>query len=226
MGFARNCPGKEDSRSISSTLLFGIQHQEPGAWERLYRIWGPVVYHRFRRVNLPPQDAEDLLQTVFMKVAQHIGQFHRGRFRAWIYQIMDHTLVDYFRSRHRFPAAQGGTGNWFSDLPAPNKDQSSLAEQSTAAFAGPSPDDSSLGFVHSAEQPDAELTEKVLLVRQTLRVIRTDFEQRTFQAFWRTAVDGLTSSEVGRELGMSPEAVRIARYRVLKRLRQELEGML
>ena len=60
------------------------------------------------------------------------------------------------------------------------------------------------------------------LFRRGLALIRTEFEDRTWQAFWRTAVDGLSASEAGRELNMSPGAVRVAKSRVLQRLREEL----
>jgi RNA polymerase sigma-70 factor (ECF subfamily) len=49
-----------------------------------------------------------------------------------------------------------------------------------------------------------------------------EFEERTWQAFWRTAVDGRSAADVGAELGMTPGAVRVAKSRVLHRLREEL----
>ena len=40
-----------------------------------------------------------------------------------------------------------------------------------------------------------------------------------------TAVDGKLPAEVAEELAMSPGAVRVAKSRVLKRLREELGGL-
>jgi RNA polymerase sigma-70 factor (ECF subfamily) len=42
------------------------------------------------------------------------------------------------------------------------------------------------------------------------------------RAFWRTAVDGQSAAETAAELGMSVPAVRMAKSRVLHRLRQEM----
>jgi RNA polymerase sigma-70 factor (ECF subfamily) len=58
-----------------------------------------------------------------------------------------------------------------------------------------------------------------------LGLIRPEFTDRTWQAFWRTAVDDQPAPDVGQELGMSAGAVRVAKCRVLQRLREELGEM-
>jgi RNA polymerase sigma-70 factor (ECF subfamily) len=61
-----------------------------------------------------------------------------------------------------------------------------------------------------------------LLLGRVLDLIRSEFEDRTWQAFWRTAVDDRCPAEVAGELLMSAGAVRVAKSRVLRRLWQEL----
>ncbi|MCS7304961.1 MAG: sigma-70 family RNA polymerase sigma factor [Thermoguttaceae bacterium] len=225
MGSASNWPGRNGNVSVSSTLLLGVQRRDPAAWQRLYRIWGPVVYHHIRGAGIPPHDAEDLLQILFMKISQAIGQFQRGKFRAWLYQILRHCIAEYFRTKPRIPVAKGGSTSWFSSIPAPEGSPPLSGDSETNSFSGPPAAWDSGELLDCLEFPEAELTEKKLLIRQILEEIRSDFEDHTFRAFWRTTVDGLSSREVGRELGMSPEAVRAARYRILRRLRQELQEM-
>ena len=60
------------------------------------------------------------------------------------------------------------------------------------------------------------------LFARVLRLIREEFEPRTWQAFWQTAVAGRDTADVGADLSMSPGAVRVAKARVLRRLREEL----
>jgi RNA polymerase sigma-70 factor (ECF subfamily) len=60
------------------------------------------------------------------------------------------------------------------------------------------------------------------LFHRALGLIQAEFEARSWQAFWRVVVDGRTPQEVAEELSMSPVAVRIAKCRILQRLRQEL----
>ena len=63
------------------------------------------------------------------------------------------------------------------------------------------------------------------LVRRGLDLIRAEFEPHTWQAFWQLAVEDRSVDEIARELGMQKPAVRQAKYRVLRRLRQELDGL-
>jgi RNA polymerase sigma-70 factor (ECF subfamily) len=74
--------------------------------------------------------------------------------------------------------------------------------------------------------PDEEGPEEADLVAQQLRraleSIQGEFEGRTWQAFWQVQMDGRTTEEVGAALGMTPAAVRKAKFRVLRRLREEM----
>ena len=55
--------------------------------------------------------------------------------------------------------------------------------------------------------------------------VRGDFREATWQAFWRTAVDGEGAKQVAEALGMSVGAVYIAKSRVLARLREQIEEL-
>ena len=60
------------------------------------------------------------------------------------------------------------------------------------------------------------------LFRRALELIRGEFEERTWQAFWRTAVDGRAPRPSPPNLGMSPGPSASAKSRVLRRFREEL----
>ena len=60
------------------------------------------------------------------------------------------------------------------------------------------------------------------LIHRALQQVQNEFEQITWQAFWRSVVDGLPTDIVSRELNVSPAAIRQARSRVLRKLRQQL----
>jgi RNA polymerase sigma-70 factor (ECF subfamily) len=55
-----------------------------------------------------------------------------------------------------------------------------------------------------------------------LEVTRAEFEARTWEVFWRVSVGGELPSNVASDLKMSVPAVYMAKYRVLRRLRQVL----
>jgi RNA polymerase sigma-70 factor (ECF subfamily) len=73
--------------------------------------------------------------------------------------------------------------------------------------------------------PDDEPTGDLQLQQLTARAlaqVQSEFESRTWQAFWRSVVDGIATSEVAQELIMSEATVRQSRSRILRRLRQQL----
>jgi RNA polymerase sigma-70 factor (ECF subfamily) len=193
-----------DSPATSLTLLERVQARQPAAWERLVDLYAPLVLHWCRRGGLQHQDADDVFQEVFRSVAEHVNDFRRDRpgdsFRGWLRTITRHKVLDHFRRRQQQAVAAGG-----SDV------QRQLLEV-------PDP----LG-----EDPDA--AENELLTRQLHRAledIRPEVEEKTWQAFWQVQIDNREPREVAAELGMTPAAVRKARYRVLERLRQELGDLL
>jgi len=85
-------------------------------------------------------------------------------------------------------------------------------------LAGSSPGDDDPSSPTTTDEADA--TRK--LYQRAIRLIRDSFEEKTWQAFWRIVVDGQTVGEVAEELNMRPGTVRVAKSRVLKRLREQL----
>jgi DNA-directed RNA polymerase specialized sigma24 family protein len=67
--------------------------------------------------------------------------------------------------------------------------------------------------------------ELVIILRGLLEQIRPDFEDRTFQAFLKVAVDGRPAKDVAEELGMTRNNVDQAKFKVRKRLEQEFEAL-
>lgn len=64
------------------------------------------------------------------------------------------------------------------------------------------------------------------LARRALEAIRAGVEDRTWQAFWRVAVDGLSPAEAAQALGISVGAVYKAKYRVTRLVRQQLGDLI
>jgi RNA polymerase sigma-70 factor (ECF subfamily) len=58
-----------------------------------------------------------------------------------------------------------------------------------------------------------------------LELIQGEFEERTWQAFWRVTAEGQAAKDVAQDLGVTASAVRLAKSRVLRRLREEMEGL-
>jgi RNA polymerase sigma-70 factor, ECF subfamily len=190
--------------SISSTLLEQIKSREPEAWTRLAELYGPVVYGWCRHAGVPQDDAMDLVQEVFAAVVRDIDAFHRDRpgdsFSAWLSAVTRNIYLHYFRSRGNRPAAEGGTDAQERLCQVPES-----AEPSEASGRWQTSD---------------------AIVPIGLELVRAEFEPNTWEAFRRVAIDREPAARVAVELGMSVDAVYQAKSRVLRRLRQKLDGLL
>ena len=84
--------------STSLSLLQRVKDQDPDAWRRLVRLYGPVVFLWCRRAGLTGPDAADAVQKVWMSVATHLAEFHReppkDSFRGWLRTITRRKLID------------------------------------------------------------------------------------------------------------------------------------
>lgn len=190
------------STGTSRSLLDAARVQSPGAWERMVTLYAPLVLHWCRQWGLRDDDAADVFQDVFQAVAVHLAAFRkdssRGTFRGWLRTITRNKANDAFRRRRKEPPGVGGSEalTQLTQLPEPiPEDEDGSADRAVSA-----------------------------LLRRGLELIRGEFEVRTWQAFWLTAVEGRAPKDVASELGMSGGAVRVAKSRVLHRLRAELDG--
>ena len=62
-------------------------------------------------------------------------------------------------------------------------------------------------------------------LHRMLDLVRVEFENRTWEAFWRIVVDGQSPAEVAADLDLSVMAVYKAKSRVLRRFREQLQGL-
>lgn len=184
------------------SLLLRLQRDEQSAWERLVTLYTPLVIRWCRQGGLQAADCADVGQEVFQSVARRIRDFRRDRpgdtFRGWLRTITRNKVRDYYRSHQsELPAVGGDIGlEQFKHLPA----------DEDASEAG-------------------DPTERTLLFRQAMEIIRLEFEERSWQAFWRTAVEGQPPADVARDLAISANAVYLARSRILRRFREEFQEL-
>jgi RNA polymerase sigma-70 factor (ECF subfamily) len=190
--------------STSSSLLARIRDRDAEAWHRLVSLYTPLIYYWCRDAGLQTSDLRDVIQDSFRSVFEHFHSFSKDKsgatFRGWLRVIVRNKLNDLFRRQKREPVGMGGseTHLWINKTPDENSGNSS--------------------------DPDAA-SETILVLRRALAMIQNDFTPITWQAFWRTAVEGQETRHVASDLGLNIAAVRQARSRVLKRLRSEFEGL-
>ena len=193
--------GVHSSGSTSSSLIRRAQRHDPEAWRRLVALYGPLVFYWCRRSGLTAADAADAFQDVFASVSTAIERFRFDRenvtFRGWLYTITRNKLRDRFRRDAEEIRAAGGTeaAQRMRDVPDAWDD---------------------------ASTDPRDRSEMQSLFHRALDLVRGEFEDRTWQAFWRAVVKGDSTAEIAADLGISASAVRQHKSRVLRRLRQEL----
>jgi RNA polymerase sigma-70 factor (ECF subfamily) len=187
--------------ATSPSLLERVRNHDQEAWKRLVYVFSPLVCHICKRWHVAGADADDVVQEVFQAVAAGIGQYRaerdgkRAPFRSWLSGIIHHKLTDWMRQRGGQPQAEGGSHAY--------EKLQELPEQ-------------------AALMTSDDLTATNGVCQRALQLLREEFEPQTWQAFWRTAVDGQSAVDIAGELGMSPAAVRKAKSRVLHRLKVEI----
>jgi RNA polymerase sigma-70 factor (ECF subfamily) len=151
--------------------------------------------------GLQDADTADVGQEVFKAVAGSIDAFEkqdgRGSFRAWLRTVTRNKIRDLWRS------GKGRTGTGGSDA-----------------------------YERLLETPEAEKSDAVafeesqILYRRALALIVTDFEERTWKAFWSVIIENRSPADVAADLQLSTNAVYLAKARVLARLREEFAGLI
>ncbi len=186
-----------DSTSVS--LLRRLrEHGAEEDWLRFSRLYAPLVFHWGRHHGLDPNDAADLVQEVMTKLVVKLREFQYDpqlKFRAWLRTVTANQAIDLRRVANRHQAVDLAQ---CSDPEQPQGNAVDLFDrQEYCAY----------------------------LVTRARDLIRSEFEPSTWEACWRYAGLGRSAADVAAELGISANAVRIAKCRVFARLRQELEGL-
>ena len=186
--------------STSSSLIRRVKAGDAEAWQRLTDLYGPLVYHWCRQCGLQAPDAADIFQEVFTSVVNSVDRFQLGQrsggFRSWLWSIARNKMRDFHRKQANREVSVGGTDAQLQMSQVPDE----LPDDEASEEKGPS----------------------VALYHRALESVRAEFEDRTWQAFWRVAVEGQSTADVAEDLGITTNGIRQAKSRVLRRLRQEL----
>jgi RNA polymerase sigma-70 factor (ECF subfamily) len=185
--------------TTSVTLLERVrQPGDPEAWQRFVRLYTPMLYAWACRSGLQDQDAADLVQEVLTALLGKLRDFHYD-WRQSFRGWLRTVMRNKWRElrRRRAPVLLDAR-------------------------------DGALAELASRDEP-AELDEveyRHQLVQRALQLIEGDFQPATWRAWTGYVVAGRPAAAVAQELGVSAHSVYLAKARVMRRLRQELNGLL
>jgi RNA polymerase sigma-70 factor (ECF subfamily) len=194
-------PGGRREQGTSLSLLQRIRTNDQDAWRRLVQLYTPLVRYWCGRWGVRADALDDLVQEVFQAAASSLPSFRRDRpgdtFRGWLRGISRNVFLMHLRRSTRQPQASGGS------------DAFALLQEVPDGAAD--------------NDPPPEVNG---LYRRALEQVRSEFEERTWQMFWVTIIDGRSPVDVAADYGVTPAAVRKAKSRVLHRLKTELGDLI
>jgi RNA polymerase sigma-70 factor (ECF subfamily) len=184
--------------TTSPTLLNRLrQPDQPRAWEWFVHLYTPLLLVWARRQGLQEADAEDVVQEILVKLVRELPTYERREGQSFRGWLF-RVSVNQCRDYRRRKATR--------ELPG---------DAGLAAVSEPSP-------VSELEEREY----RRLLVHRGMQLVRPDFDDKTWTAFVEVTVKGRPAAAVAAELNVTKNAVFLARHRVLKRLREQLDGLL
>lgn len=166
------------------------------AWATFVQLYTPLLFAWARRLHRNDADAADLVQEVFAVLVRRLPEFEYDPQRSFRAWLRTVAVNKYRELARRAAPASGAPDSLLDALPA------------------------------AAEEAFWVRDYREHLTRRALDVMRSEFQPATWQAFWELVVEERSGADVAAALGVSVNAVYVARSRVLRRLRQELGELL
>ncbi|NNE01077.1 MAG: sigma-70 family RNA polymerase sigma factor [Pirellulaceae bacterium] len=170
------------------------------AWAEFLQIYEPMLIRLASRWGLQEADAREVVQETLLGVAKSIDQFDstrgHGAFRGWLATITRNKLADHLSKRSRQEKGSGDSNvhRWL--------DQHASETASESVW---------------------DWNEKRQIFAWAADKVREQVNDDTWQAFYRTSVDGERASVVAKELNMREGMIYVARSRVMARIRKAVE---
>lgn len=178
------------------TLLNRLRDgRDTAAWSEFCSIYEKAIYRVALRFGLQDADAREVSQDVLLAVSRKISEFDlssNGSFRGWLSKVARNATLDLLRKNQRRKVSTGDSAL-----------QRNLGQMDIAA------DEPSIFDFEAQREQFLWAAEK----------IRGKVTESTWKAFWRTSMDGLSSEETAKELGLTVGAVYVARCRTLAKIK-------
>lgn len=185
-----------DSTSISLLQRLKSQNAETD-WSRFVALYTPLIFYWARSHGMSVADSEDLVQDVMTVLVRKLPDFEYDANRSFRGWMRTVTL-----NRCRDLLRRRATG---PDM---------LQSMETVELSGP-----------DVVELFGERQYRQYLARRALELMQAEFETKTWQACWESTVSERPADDIAAELGMTVNAVYLAKSRVLRRLREDLAGL-
>ena len=166
-------------------------------WNRFVQLYTPLLFYWVKRMGFERAEAADVVQEVLMLLLVRIPEFEYEKDKS-------------FRSWLRTV-----TMNKCRDLI--RRDKARVHHETRRAIESPDADSNGSLFT--------DFEYRAAVARRALELLKPQFGEETWQAAWQSTVMNQSAKEISEQLGISVNAVYLAKGRVMKKLRQQLEGL-
>lgn len=190
-----------DATSASLLARLGADPGDAGAWEEFVRRYGRQILHWCRHWRLQEADAEDVAQTVLLRVAKQMHAFRYDparSFRAWLKTVAHAAWCDWLEAQKR--QARGSGDSRVLDLLGSVEARDDLLRTLDAEY-------------------DRELFEAAAAQ------VRLRVAPATWDAFRLTALEGQPAAVAAEQLGIKVATVFVAKGRVQKMLQECVQAL-
>lgn len=191
-----------DSPQTRLSLLVRLRDsQDDLAWAEFVEVYAPLIHGFACKQGLQDADAADLTQEVLRAVARGIKRLdydpQRGTFRSWLFTIVRNKLRTFLASCKRNCRGSGDSAvqEMLAEYPAAGENQAEVWERECERRR----------FEWAAER------------------VRGEVKDSTWQAFWRTAIEGDSPQKAAEALEIRVSAVYLAKSRVMARIKERLK---
>lgn len=187
-------------RTTSKSLLRRLTtFESEDAWNQFVKLYSPLLFFwAEQRMGLSRGEAEDLVQDLFIHLMNKLPEFNYDESKS-------------FRSWLRVVLANKCRDYYRKANRLPeNLESGQLRDEQ----------------ISDNVQLFSDQEYHANLARRALELMKDEFEESTWKSCWMRVVEGKPAKEIARELGTSENAVHLAKSRVLRRLRDELDGLL
>lgn len=167
-------------------------------WRRLTELYTPFLERIVQHFGLVDADRDDVVQDVLTVVVAQIGAFHHNDQRGAFRRWLRTITVNRIRAIWRSSRQTDGAVAILVKEPAIDDGLERYWDQEHDAW----------------------------VAKRLLELLEPEFTESTWKAFCRQVIDGIPASQVASELALSVNAVLIAKSRVLRRLREEVRGLI
>lgn len=177
-----------------SSLIAGLKGLSSERWTNFVLVYSPLLKFWIQRKGVSGPSVDDVLQESLQSICTGIGNFQRdaakGKFRGWLRTIVERRVVDHFRDK---PIELATSPQALANMPMASQKDPGMLEH------------------------EQRILEEIRA--RALELIRQSTTEKTWQMFWLSTVEQVSSVEIAKQFGVSSAAVRVAKQRVLQRLR-------